>query len=98
MSDDLFSYIPRARTTDPATSHIAAERAVQFLGTHQERIVAFLGTVEDATKDEIAAGVGLDHVAVARRMIEAERKGLVRRTDKIRFSRGGNPETVWRRA
>lgn len=98
MTEDLFSYIPRARNTDPPTSHIAAERAETFRGTHLDRIVAFLKSVEDGTKDEIAAGTGLDHVAVARRMIEGVRKGVIQRTDKIRFSRGGNPETVWRAA
>lgn len=63
---------PRARRTDASTSHAAARKAESFIVSHRNRIMAALD--RPGTIYEIAARSGLDHVAVARRMIELQRK------------------------
>ena len=65
---------PRARNTDPDTSHAAAARASTFAVSHRNKIMAVL--TEPMTIKEIAQRCGLDHVAVARRMTELQRPPL----------------------
>lgn len=81
---------PQARATDPHTSKEAARRAATFANNHRDRIHAALDT--PANIYEIAERTGLDHVAVARRMAEMQRMGLVERTG---VTRDGGKE--WRR-
>ena len=69
----------RARATDPITSHLAAERAGRFAGTHSARILAALHqSTGRATAQILAHGTGLTVVQVARRLPELERDGKVR--------------------
>lgn len=64
-----------ARRSDPETSKRAAEKAGQFKAKHEATIFAYLcGITGGATYRQIAAGTGLEPVAVARRM-----KGLQER-------------------
>lgn len=66
---------PLARKKDPETSHAAAARADRFVGKHESAIFGYLADhPEGATYRQIAAGTGLEPVAVARRM-----KGLCER-------------------
>ena len=67
-------FFPRARNTDPNTSHMAADQAKDLATKHHGIILAALeqpGTIYD-----IAARTDLDHNAVARRMSELERLDL----------------------
>ena len=75
---ELFTPTPRARRSDPATSHLAAQRAAPSADAHRQRIVAALRAKPGMTYREIADATGLEPVAVGRRLIEAERQGLAR--------------------
>lgn len=84
---------PRARSTDPATSHAAAAKAKRFAIDHRAAIVGALflpGTCYD-----IARRTGLDHVAVARRMRELIEAGQVRDTGKTAAGANGRECTVY---
>lgn len=78
----LFDHGPRARQSDPWTSHVAAQRATEFAGTH--------------TIDEIAKRTPLGSVQIARRLSECDRRGLAEPTGLCRMSASGRPERVWR--
>lgn len=82
--------MPTARKRDPETSREAARKAATFANNHRDRIHAAL--VTPGTIFDIAKRTGLDHVAVARRMVELQRMGLVERTG---ITRDGGKE--WRR-
>lgn len=69
---------PRARSSDPITSHEAAERAKAFAGTHAERILAALEEMGSGIAPEIGLETGLSVVQVDRRVAELERAGKVR--------------------
>jgi hypothetical protein len=77
LSVEMFD-LPRARNTDPATSHAAADRAVKFAGTHAERILAALKAVGTGTPVSISEKTGLTIVQIDRRLHELEKKGLIR--------------------
>lgn len=70
---------PRARRTDPATSHRAARNARQFATGH---FALILGALESGpgTFKEIAERCGLERHAVARRLPELQQAGRVKRT------------------
>jgi predicted ArsR family transcriptional regulator len=84
----------RARASDPVTSHIAAGAAKHLARRHAERILGSL-TLGPLGKDGIARVTGLDGVAVARRLPELQREGLVATTGKTVASRTGRPEREW---
>lgn len=88
---------PRARRTDPVSSHLAAEEnaASGTRARHYDAILKALAGENGMTSDEIARKAGMDRVAVARRMAEMERNGQVRRGE-IRKSRlTGRPGLCW---
>lgn len=70
--------LPRARRSDPATSHAAADRAANFAGTHADRILAALKEVGTGTPPSISEKTGLTVVQIDRRHHEMEHKGLIR--------------------
>lgn len=81
---------PAARRRDPETSKAAALQAVNFAELHRGRILAVFdrpGTIYD-----LAERCGLDRVAIARRLPELERQGLVEPTNERR-----DGCRVWRR-
>lgn len=84
----------RARASDPATSHIAASAARGLAQRHAEKILECL-QMGPLGKDGIASLSGLDGVAVARRLPELQRDGLVDVTGKTVVSRTGRPEREW---
>ena len=81
---DLFAMpMPRARRRDPSTSHAAAERvsASGRADAHRAMIVAAIRRRPGMTYREIADLVGLEPVAVGRRLVEVERLSLARPGD-----------------
>ncbi len=72
---------PKARATDPATSHAAAKRAAATAGGHREAIVEALAA-GPAGQTEIARRAGLTVAAVSKRLPELRRAGIVERTGR----------------
>lgn len=89
---------PLARSTDPATSHAAADAAADLRQRHQELIVDCLRKQGPAGKDGIARRCGITGVAVARRMTELARQGLAEPTGRTVASDTGRQEREWRAA
>lgn len=71
---------PRARSSDPKTSHNAALQAQRFADSHAGRILDALrhGFSGGMNAEEIGEMAGLTVVQVDRRTIELQRKGLIR--------------------
>lgn len=86
----------RARNTDPAASHAAANQVHEFVGKHADRIYTALAKHGPMTKDEIASRTGLTPVQVDRRLPEMQRDGDVEPTGEHRRSRSGREERVWK--
>ena len=87
---------PRARQSDPWTSHAAAHRAAEFAGTHTDIILACLMRHGPQTIDEIAKRTPLNSVQIARRLSECDRRGLAEPTGLCRMSASGRMERVWK--
>ena len=85
---------PRARNSDPATSHAAAA-ALTTATDHYTAIHEALTLHGPAGKDRIAALAGLDPSQVARRLPEMRRLGLVGLTGETVQSRSGRAEREW---
>jgi hypothetical protein len=85
---------PRARATDPLTSHLAAA-AVTTATDHYTAIHEALTLYGPAGKDRIAALAGLDPSQVARRLPEMRRIGLVGLTGETVQSNSGCAEREW---
>lgn len=71
MSDFAHTH---ARTTDPHTSHMAAEQAEGLANAHRDLIANWLASISPGggTVEDIASGTGLDHVQVGKRMSELD--------------------------
>ena len=87
---------PRARSTDPSTSHDAADQASVLAFQHYEQILACLQRYGALGKDGIAKHSGLESNQVARRMSELHRLGLVLLTGRLTKSNSGRSEREWR--
>ena len=72
--------VPRARNSDPVTSHRAAEASMRFAESHANRILHVIrnGFHDGMCAEEIGEACGLTVVQVDRRTIELQRKGLIR--------------------
>lgn len=88
-----------ARTSDPITSHLAAQSVGQFSRIHHEQILDCLKRHGPQGKDAIARLTNMngcaDGNAVARRMKELERQGLVETTGHLVSSKSGRMERQW---
>lgn len=85
----------RARRTDPATSHQAAEGAAAFAGSHSDRILRALKAVPNATPHELTVPTRLTVVQIDRRLPELARREAARvvLVDGVELQRGG--ARVW---
>jgi hypothetical protein len=96
MSTQLtFDDAPLARRGDPETSHAAAAASAEFRGEHQAKILDALRWYGPMGKTGIAKTSGLDHIAVARRLPELQRKGLASPTGRTVPSTSGRLEREW---
>jgi DNA-binding Lrp family transcriptional regulator len=93
-----FGVQPQARSTDPVTSYEAA-RQVQESGTaqaHRVRILSRVTYEQGQTAGEIGDKIGLDNVAVSRRMAELVKAGTVvvgpKRSCRVK---GSSMQTYW---
>lgn len=78
LAIDFITSAPRARRTDPATSHKAAEKAAAFAGSHCDRILAALDALGSATAHEVEKHTGLSVAQIDRRRHELVKAGKVR--------------------
>lgn len=85
---------PKARSTDPITSHMAADSAKELAKRHRERIVQCL-TEGPCGCSELAKRTGLDPHQVGKRMKELEQEGLAIPTGRTVLSRSGRQEREW---
>ncbi len=85
----------RARATDPVTSHIAAERACQFAGTHAERIHAALTKHGPMCAHVLESRTGLTVVQIDRRICELVRAGKAYDTELTSRTPTGGWAIVW---
>jgi hypothetical protein len=95
----LFDGQPKARSTDPETSHDAAEQVVKsgLVGRQQAEVLALVRAHQGCTSAELGellVGQGARFI-VARRLPELERLGKVRRGDKRICRAHGTMAVTW---
>ena len=89
--------VPLARTTDPRTSHDAAERSERFTESHKRRILeALQASRKEMTAGEIGAACGLTVVQVDRRMDELKKAGKVETPGTKFCTLNGCSMNAWR--
>jgi hypothetical protein len=93
---DLFSEPPKARRSDPVTSHLAASAAKELQAKHHRVILQVLTEYGPLGKDGIASRSRLDGVAVCRRLSELERMRKIEKTGRMVNSTAGRLEREWR--
>jgi predicted transcriptional regulator len=85
---------PKARSTDPVTSHLAAESAKELAKRHHERIIQAL-TNGPCGVGQIAEAAGLQPHQVGKRMRELEAEGLVALTGRLVKNKSNRLEREW---
>lgn len=94
-----FDAAPRARLTDPVTSHLAAEDVVLggLAGQQAREVFETLSLMPGATSAEIGVAMGWEGArwAAARRLPELERSGQVRRGEPRVCGNSHRPATTW---
>lgn len=85
---------PRARASDPPTSHAAAARAKRSAVGHREAIVKALAS-GPAGQSEIARRTGLTVAAVSKRLKELRETGRIERCGECQSDTGGR-EAMYR--
>lgn len=87
--------LPLARSSDPVTSHAAADSAKELQARHHRIILAALEAHGAAGKDRLAVLTSLTGVQVCRRLVELERMGKAAPTGKTVTSTAGRQEREW---
>ena len=85
---------PRARQSDPSTSHAAAARSAKFAESHAARILLAL-QYGALNAEEIGSSAGLTVVQVDRRTIELQRQGKIRVQQRLGVDVVRNGMRVW---
>lgn len=86
----------QARTSDPISSHAAADRVERdgVVKSHAQRILAVVHAAPGLTAKQIAFEAGLTHEQVARRLPKMEEIGLLHRPQRDPKTDDGSPLTV----
>jgi len=97
LQQALFAETPRARRTDPSTSHSAAERmrVSGALGKQAAAVLEAVKTWPGFTAVEISQRAQIDRHAVSRRLPDLVARGMVRRGPPIVCSVNGRPQSTW---
>jgi predicted ArsR family transcriptional regulator len=94
---DLFDYEKAARRHDPATSKEAAQRAHDLAARHHAAIMGALNaSAAPLAAEQIGDKIGIDHVAVNRRLTELERAEMIERTHERHKNRSGRSAVKYR--
>jgi len=88
---------PRARKTDPPTSHAAADSMREGAETQRRMIVDAL-EYGPMTGDQLDAHYGWPHATANRRLPELRDAGLVVMMTETRETRSGRSARLWRLA
>lgn len=89
-----FTDTPRARRSDPETSHLAAERIKPKLRAQQQAVLDALARWPGSTAVELAHETGLDRYLVSRRLPELVPVHARRGKPRV-CSVNGTPMTTW---
>lgn len=94
----MTSYTPAhaARSTDPATSHQAAQAATSFAGTHCERIHRALILCGPMDPEQIGDMLDMEPYSIRKRLANLKSAGLADTTGQIVRTRAGRSQRVWR--
>lgn len=95
---ELFNATPRARNTDPDSSHEAARLLEESgrLGTQMARVFHALRLMPGATSAELAHhSTVFDRYVAARRLSDLEVHGLVRKGNLRRCNASGRLAVTW---
>lgn len=94
----ILDIIPRARQTDPETSHAAAKAAEKFISGHFLKILRFLQTVAPHTAHylEMAKGTGLTDVQIGRRLKSLREIGYIASVGERPLTATGRTATAYR--
>lgn len=86
---------PRARRTDPATSHAAAASMRTEAASQRDRIHAFLKEHGPHTADELDGKLDLRVTSAGRRLSELEKEGRAHRLEATKLTRSGRAAHMW---
>lgn len=92
----LFGVSPRARNTDPNTSHEAARSMDVTAASHRGRILKLLKEQGGATGDAIDKALGWKHATANRRLPELRELGLIEMSEDTAVTRSGRRARIWR--
>jgi hypothetical protein len=95
----LANRAPLARSSDPLSSHLAAAEVTRSgrRGAQKRALLSWLrGRTTAMTSAEIAVAAEMDRYAVARRLPDLERDGLVVRCGMRECGATGRPSVTWR--
>lgn len=83
MEQRALDFTPRSRTTDPLSSHAAADRMERSgaIGRQCAQVLAAIRATPGLTSGELSARHGIDRHVCGRRCPDLERRGLVRRIE-----------------
>lgn len=86
-----------ARSTDPVTSHEAAEEHVESGRNNSQRriVLEILQIIDGSTSDELAQAMKISRYIPARRLPELERASLVKRGEPRKSSVTGRRGVTW---
>jgi hypothetical protein len=93
----LYADLPRSRSTDPQSSHAAAEEVKSSgrLALQQAQVLDAVRRWPGRTSRELARYIGGDRYVVARRLPELEVALKVRKGGTRLCSMGGRPAVEW---
>lgn len=91
-----FTATHAARSTDPATSHQAAQAATSFAGTHCERIHKALQLCGPMDPEQIGSMVDMEPYSVRKRLSNLQKAGQAEPTGAIVKTKSGRTQRVWR--
>ena len=85
----------QARTSDPETSHAAAESMYDEARAQRGHIHLWLMDHGGMTADALDQALGLRVTSAGRRLPELEADGKVRKTDRQAMTRSGRSAIIW---
>jgi predicted ArsR family transcriptional regulator len=86
---------PRARRTDPDTSHAAASRLNEFANAQCQKIASVLATKGDLGAEQIGDILAIDAYAIRKRLADLEHRGAAWPLALVRKTRSGRSERIW---